>query len=117
MDTGHPDLVIEQPSADSVVVVLTGERDLATSAQLAMLLDDLTLENELVVVDLSNTAFIDSSTINTLLVAGRIAGSRQHLLRLQVPETATVRRVLEIADVPHAIDCVATREEAVRREV
>ena len=68
-----PDLEVLQPRAGAAVVVLTGEHDLATKSSLSTLLGSLLDTHDLVVADLSQVLFIDSSTLGVLVSASRTA--------------------------------------------
>lgn len=68
--------------------------------------------NELVVVDVSETAFIDSSFIRALVRAQKYAATVGSRLRLQVGTEPVVRKVLEMTGVMEYLDCVSTRAEA-----
>ena len=74
----------------------------------------LVAENELVVIDVSEARFIDSSFVNNVLKADRLARQQAKVLRLQIGTTPIVRRVLEISGIVDKLDCVDARDEALR---
>ena len=83
-------------SDGSVRVRVQGELDLSTAPQL-----DQTLRRELtagkrIIVDLSRTAFIDSTGLNTLIKALRASESNGGALVVSPSLPWQVRRVLEI---------------------
>ena len=84
----------------------------ATSDETARLLARLVGENELVVVDLSETQFIDSSFLKTLKNAQQSAKELGHTVLMQVDTEPIVRRVLELTNFFDHFDYVSTREEA-----
>ncbi|MCC2665206.1 MAG: hypothetical protein K0S35_3128 [Geminicoccaceae bacterium] len=83
-------------SCDSQVAMLAleGEADLFLAERLKSVLADGAGESEVVLVDMSECSFIDSSIIATLLGAAR-AGERRTLAL--VAPTQAPRRVLEIS--------------------
>jgi anti-anti-sigma factor len=97
-----------------VVVECRGEHDLTTRSGIASLLKRLLAHNELVVVDVSEAEFIDSSFINNLFIANGFARTQGARFRLQHSTAPIVRRVLEISGVLESLDCVGSREEALR---
>jgi anti-sigma B factor antagonist len=108
------DVRLEHPSPGTAVVVLTGEHDVSTSPRLDSLLASLLAVHDLVVVDLSEVEFLDSSAINALLDAKRAASEQRHpcAFRVQVGTEAIVHRILEITGVLELLDSAPTRELA-----
>jgi anti-anti-sigma factor len=101
--------------AEGVAVVeCKGEHDLTTKHEIADLLNRLLVENQLVVVDVSEASFVDSSFINNLFVADSFASRHGKRFRLQYGTPPTVHRVLEISGVLDKLDLAHTREEALR---
>jgi anti-anti-sigma factor len=107
-----PDLQVLQPRAGAAVVVLTGEHDLASKKTLSELLDSLLGTHELVVADLSQVLFIDSSTLAVFVGADRTARAAGKTFRLQLGAEPIVKRILEISRLEDHLDCAATRDEA-----
>ena len=70
-----------------------------------------------VVIDVSRARFIDSSFVNNVLKADRLARHQAKVLRLQIGTTPIVRRVLEISGIVDKLDCVDARDEALRSVV
>lgn len=103
---------IERPSPDATVVVLTGEHDVATAADLQRLLESLLSENDLLVLDLSEVEFLDSSVLNSMVEIDRTAATSDCTFVVQVGTEAVVHRVLEITDVLRLLTCERTRERA-----
>ena len=104
--------VVEYPDGVAVVECM-GEHDLATRDELASLLKDLLAHHELVVVDVSETAFIDSSFVNNLFIANGFASRAGKRFRLQHSTAPIVHAVLEISGLLEKLDCATNREEAV----
>jgi anti-anti-sigma factor len=113
MDAGT-DMEVLSPSPGAAVVECTGEHDMTTREEVDRLFGLLIAENELVVIDVSEARFIDSSFVNNILKADRLARQQEKLLRLQIGTLPIVRRVLEISGVIEKLECVGTREEALR---
>lgn len=107
-------VVVTCPRPGAVVVECSGEHDLATRAEVAALLMGLLAEYELVVVDVSEAEFIDSSFIHNLFLASSFAWERGTHFRLQYATAPIVRTALEISGVFEQLDCVRSREEALR---
>jgi anti-anti-sigma factor len=112
MSPDFHDLRVERPEAGKAVVLLEGEHDLATVPELRDLLDDLASENRLLVVDLSETSFADSITLNALVNAKQLAEAHDCRFRIQMGPTALLYRVFEVAGLLATMDVVPTREEA-----
>ena len=70
------------------------------------------MENELVVVDVSEAAFIDSSFLHNVVGADRLARERGSRLRLQHGTALIVMRALEVSGILAVLDSVSTREAA-----
>ena len=68
-------------------------------------------------IDVSEARFIDSSFVNNVLKADRLARQRDKTLRLQIGTAPIVRRVLEISGIVEKLDCVDSRVEALRAVV
>jgi anti-anti-sigma factor len=111
-DSVPSELKVLHPRPDTAVVEVLGEHDLGTADETATLFARLVAENPLVVVDLSQTQFIDSSFLKSLKNAQQTATELGHTVLLQVNTEPVVRRVLEITNFFDHFDHVSTREEA-----
>ena len=109
---GTPDLRVEHPAPDRAVVVLAGEHDLSSAAELRELLAQLVGENRVVVVDLSAARFADSMTLNVLVQAKVAADAQDCRFRVQMGPDALLHRLFEVAGLIDALEVVATRDEA-----
>lgn len=107
------DVVVTAPREGVAVVELHGDHDRLTARELEDLLTELTLENRLVVVDVTDANFIDSSFLHNLLKAHSRATEAQHRLVLQLGTTPGVKRALEVSGVFRVIECATSREEAI----
>jgi anti-anti-sigma regulatory factor len=68
-----PDIGVLRPRPGVVVVECKGEHDLSTSDALEQLFTALVSENDLVVVDVSQAEFVDSSFVHNLVKADRLS--------------------------------------------
>ena len=86
--------------ADTVVVGISGDVDLATVAEVdRAVLDAVDVAGAaVVVVDLAGVTFIDSAGINTLLKSRRLADERGRRFRI-VNATGVVHDVLDMTGV------------------
>ena len=106
------DTHVLRPSFGQAVVELHGEHDLETKAMLEELLASLIEENELVVVDISQAEFIDSSVLHNLLKADRLARARGSRFRLQLGTAAIVEKALELSGLLDCLEVAPDREQA-----
>ena len=106
------DLHVSHPRPGAAVVECLGEHDVTSKDELGRLFTGLVMENDLVVIDVSEAAFIDSSFLHNLVVADRLARQRGSRLRLQHSTTVTVMRALEVSGILTLLDNVSTREAA-----
>jgi anti-anti-sigma factor len=96
------------------IVSLLGEHDLATQAELEDAVAAVLDADADVVVDLSETEFIDSSTIHSLERARQLAAERGKRVAVQTSTQHTiVERVLELTGAIAAWPVYRTRDEAV----
>jgi anti-anti-sigma factor len=114
MTTPLQDLTVEQPHDGAAVVVFSGEHDLATTTAVESMLESLVEQNELVVADFSEAEFVDSSTLNALVRTARIAQERGTRFRVQLGTAAIVERAFQLSGVLKVLECVPTREQALR---
>jgi anti-anti-sigma factor len=99
---------------DIAIVTLLGEHDLAGGEELEQTLRQLLQSGEHIVVDLSETEFIDSSVLNNLVRATNEGRELGLSLVLQLSTAPNVRRVLEVTGLLERLPCASSREEAVR---
>jgi anti-anti-sigma factor len=106
------DVQVEHPTAGAAVVRFTGEHDLVTRDDVAALLESLIQQNDLVVADFSDAAFVDSTILHALVNADAEARMRGRTFRLQLGTAAIVHRAFELSGLTKRIDCFPAREEA-----
>ncbi|MEF9904571.1 STAS domain-containing protein [Streptomyces sp. P9-A2] len=93
------------------VLHLTGEIDHHTCEPLRQALNTLTADRPRVVVDMSGVTFMDSSGINTLIVAYKNVTAADGWIRLAAP-TVPVLRVLRLVRVDELITCYPDLSQA-----
>jgi anti-anti-sigma factor len=111
----RPAIEIEQGDS-AAVVALRGEHDLSTAEELRRQLGPLGDAQAVVVVDLTDTAFIDSSVLGVLIAEHDRAGRNGGRFAVVLGEGSAhgVRRVFDLAGVGSVLNVVGSREEAVR---
>lgn len=105
--------VVEERSEDVSVAAIEGEIDASNVHELSERLRALlTNHSTTLVVDLTETSYLDSAGINMLFeLAGELT-DRQQRLRLVVPPDTPILRMLTIAGLIGAMPTHATRAEA-----
>jgi anti-sigma B factor antagonist len=94
------------------LIAITGELDLAATPELStILLMAARSPGDIVVLDLAQVAFIDSSALGTLLKAGGEVESRGKRLRI-VCGDGPVRKLLEMTNLTNRFQLCPTRDDA-----
>ncbi len=93
-------------------MTLHGEHDMATTAEIAIALA-VAAGCPSVLVDVSDTTFIDSTVIGALLRAAALARSRSGVLELVVPPGGSTRRGLELTGVERLLRFHETRQAGI----
>jgi anti-sigma B factor antagonist len=89
--------------ANSTVVWVRGEHDIATRVSIAVALARAAqLEDVPLLVDLSSVTFMDASTIGALVASGNRLRSRGQSLQLRAPSPRALR-VVELCGLSHLI--------------
>jgi anti-anti-sigma factor len=101
-------VTFEHVGDDVAVLSLFGEHDLATAPHLPDVLAEEAATRR-IVVDVTETEFIDSSTINALSTH-----HHRHELVLQFGTAAVVRKALYLTRLLEIVPACESREEAVR---
>ena len=95
-----------------VVVAVRGEVDLLTAPALKNRLLELVSEGKTeIVVDLSNTDFLDSTGLGAVVAAYKRVRAHEGHMRL-VATSARVKRVFEITNLDRVVPICATVDEA-----
>ena len=98
---------------ESVVASLTGEVDMTNSAYVGEELTRSVPNDALqLVVDLSETRYIDSAGIELLFDLSRRLGRRRQALRLVLPAGSPLRRVLALTEIETAAPLHDTLDSA-----
>ena len=106
------EIEVEQPEAGRAVMAFTGEHDVAQVETLRERLSSLLSENELVVADVSDAQFVDSSIIHLLVDTKREADASERRFRIQMGTECVVYRVFDVAGVLPFLECAPSRQEA-----
>ena len=110
--THEPQISIDGDE-DIVVAHIEGEIDLASADNIGGELAGAVPNRALgLIVDLSGTSYLDSSGISLVFELAERLRRRQQQLRLVVPPTAPLRRVLRIVDAEGVVPVVETIDEA-----
>lgn len=106
-------LVVEL-RGELVLVGLVGEHDIATCEETLELLRGLTaLGSGGVVIDVTETEFLDLSAVRTLLTLDRELRAAGRRLVIAGGQRSSVRLVLELSGAVRKLACVAALEDAV----
>lgn len=104
---------IDLSAAGITVLELLGDHDLATAEELSAAIDQALARRPGLVVDLTETTFMDSTVVHLLIDAHQVLEARGHELSLQITEASAVRRVLELTQLDNALGIAGDRDEAV----
>jgi anti-sigma B factor antagonist len=98
----------------TVIAHVEGEVDLSNVDEIrTTLVDAVVHETECLILDLSETSYLDSTGIRLLFeLAERLAGRRQQM-RLVVSDAALVRRVIELTQLDQRVPIDATVAQAI----
>lgn len=97
---------------DACVVRILGEVDVSNAEEVGALLDSSVDNLSMVhVVDLSDTAYLDSVGVRLLFSLAERLRARRRDLHVVVPEGAVIRRVLLLADLPRLATLHASLQE------
>lgn len=81
-----------------LVVIVRGEVDLATVDAFSAVVDEALLESSRLVIDFSDTTFLDSTGLSVLVAAHRRLGQNRQTIVLRAP-SEVVRRALMVSGV------------------
>ena len=109
------DIAIERPSEGVFVIALSGEVDLYTAPEFKQQLIAAVAEGvKHVVVDLSETTFIDSTTLGVLV--GGVRRLREHDGDLSlVCSDRNISKIFEITGLDRVFSIATSREDALAR--
>ena len=107
------DIKTEQLSSEAYVISLTGEVDLYTAPEFKQqLIEVIEQGGKEVVVDFSNTTFIDSTTLGVLVGGVKRLRANEGRLSL-VCSDRNITKIFEITGLDKVFEIYATRDEAV----
>jgi anti-sigma B factor antagonist len=102
-----------EEEGDVVVVRLLGEHDLATRPAVIDRLGSAIEAGRNVIVDVTDTEFIDASILSALIAARHLAGPNASLVLLSNPSCA-VHRVLAVSGINEILPGAGSRTEAIQ---
>ena len=103
----------DEPAPDTVVAAVAGEIDGSNAAEVQRAVaEHVPTTARALVIDLSRTAYIDSTGVELLFELARRLTSRRQAFTVVVPIGSGVRRVLELCDIGSVGEMVTTRDEA-----
>ena len=101
---------VRSTSTGSILLVeIVGEIDMTTAPELAQTVERTPEGTELVVIDLSDVSFLDSSGLNALVQARRLLSERDVAVTVVVPPEAAIRRVFEITHLTEPLTVIDAR--------
>ena len=105
---------VEFLSETTAAVVLRGEHDIYTVPSIRERLAELHQKQLFVIIDLSQTAFLDSSVLGAMLGATEQARDQGTGVAIVLgdPPTETVARIFEVTGLSEVLPTRATRAEA-----
>jgi anti-sigma B factor antagonist len=103
----------DEVGAETVIASVAGEIDGSNAAEVQRAVGEhVPTTARALVIDLSQTAYIDSTGVELLFELARRLSSRRQSFTVVVPHGSGVRRVLELCDIASVGDLVASRDEA-----
>lgn len=99
---------IETEQREAICLVrVHGEIDISNAHQLTAAIEAAMPKHaSTVVVDLSQTSYLDSAGIQLLFTLAGTLKTRRHTLTLVVPEDASIRAVIELTGLPAVVSVV-----------
>ena len=96
-----------------MIAVLTGEVDMSNATSVRQeIAGSVTPDDDAVIVDLSELAFMDSAGLHSVVELGTVLEERRQQLLLCVPHGSPMERAIEIIGLPGAVSVHASRGEA-----
>jgi anti-sigma B factor antagonist len=109
--------VVGEPGEEVSIAAVEGEVDASNAGEVAdRLRTTMTNRSTLLVVDLTATTYIDSAGINMLYELTSELEHRQQRMRLVVPGSSPISRMLSIAGLDVAVPVHETRSEALEQQ-
>ena len=102
-----------EPAPDTVIATVSGEIDGSNAAEVQhAVAEHVPTTARALIVDLGQTAYVDSTGVELLFELARRLSSRRQSFSVVVPQGSGVRRVLELCDIGSVGALVATLDEA-----
>ncbi len=108
----EPEVRVARLPGEIAVISLLGEHDITTAWEVRNAIACALKQGTHLVVDLSETEFIDSSIVHALVDSVQFASEQGLRISLQLQTYAGVKRVLEISGL-EALPVYGTRAEAI----
>ena len=109
--------VLEEPGEEVSIAAVEGEVDASNAGEVGdRLRTAMTNRSTTLVVDLSGTRYIDSAGINMLFELAGELDHRQQRMRLVVPASSPIARMLAIAGLDAVVPVHETRAEALEQQ-
>jgi anti-anti-sigma factor len=97
-----------------VIAALTGEVDMSNATSVRQqIAESVTPEDDAVIVDLSELAFMDSAGLHSVVELGTVLEERRQQLLVCVPPGSPMQRAIEIIGLPGAVSVHSSRDEAI----
>ncbi|HEY4347001.1 MAG TPA: STAS domain-containing protein [Gaiellaceae bacterium] len=113
MEPERGEHTIERLRDRVTVLSLSGEHDMDTVSELSDPLMSLARSNDLLVVDLTGTTFVDSSVLLNLVMAERVAHEHGGTFRIQRAAAPIVRKAFDVSGLTDHFEIVPDRSAAV----
>lgn len=108
-------VTVDHVDPSTWIVALHGEHDLTTTDGVRAELDAIFAQGTTVVVDFSDSTFIDSAFVRALMDAQhRVDQTPTEQLAVVAPPGGFPRRVLDLLDVGRVVDLFESRDAALR---
>ena len=104
---------IDRSAAGITVLELLGDHDLATADELAAAINQALASRPGLVVDLTETTFMDSTVVHLLINAHQVLEARGHELIVQITEASAVLRILQLTQLDDTLGLARDRDEAI----
>ena len=96
-----------------VIAVPTGEVDMSNAATVRQqIAESVTSDEDALIVDLSELAFMDSAGLHSLIELGTVLSERRQQLLLCVPHGTPIERAMDIIGLPSAVSVHSDRGKA-----
>jgi anti-sigma B factor antagonist len=93
-----------EPSGSVCIVRISGEIDISNAREVSASIEEAVPNGApKLVVDLTQTTYLDSAGVKLLLQLADRFHTRRRTLRLVVPRGAPIRAVLELTDLPRIV--------------